>query len=104
VVYQIELANSHLMPSLLEIAVAFVEMLDSSFGFEPVQPKTDEAHSKWQHFLLQWYLWVCHKTQPFMLEKMTSFWRLFHFCYPFWLSSLQEQRLISRKKGLFYIS
>jgi hypothetical protein len=29
VVYQIELANSHLMPSLLEIAVAFVEMSDS---------------------------------------------------------------------------
>jgi hypothetical protein len=39
VVYQIELANSHLMPSLLEIAVAFVEMSDSPFGFERVQPK-----------------------------------------------------------------
>jgi hypothetical protein len=27
------------MPRFLEIAVAFVEMSDSSFGFEPVQPK-----------------------------------------------------------------
>jgi hypothetical protein len=43
-------------------------MSDSSFVFWASSAKTDEAHSKWQH-LLQWYLWVYHKTQPFMLEK-----------------------------------
>jgi hypothetical protein len=37
----------------LEMAVAFVEMSNGLFGFVLVQPKTDEAHSKWQHFLRQ---------------------------------------------------
>jgi hypothetical protein len=40
VVYQIELANSHLMPSLfLDSCCFLLKCSDSPFGFERVQPK-----------------------------------------------------------------
>jgi hypothetical protein len=55
------------MPLLfLEIAVAF-KFLIVLFGFAS-SAKTDEAHSKWQHFFCSG-IYGCHKTQPFMLEK-----------------------------------
>jgi hypothetical protein len=99
------MANSHLMPSFfLEMAVAFVEMLRWSFGFAS-SAKKRRSSFKWQHFLLQWYLWVYHKTQPFLcLKNDFLFWRLFIFCYPFDYH-LYKGKKAKRKKGIIiYIS
>jgi hypothetical protein len=61
VVYQIELANSHLMP---EIAVAFVEMLIVLLVLSQFS-KNRRSSSKWQHFCSS----VCQNPTFFMLEK-----------------------------------